>query len=337
MKAAGHAVEVVKPGGYARDVVRIVRHFLHAVEQLHHQRFHGLEAFFHARAFFADLENFLFGFVEHFFDGHALRVECLGGNFVRGGNEFAQDGAFPHDLGIAADVAGTGHKLCEGIEVDQSADFLGLANALQGFKDGDDVGGLAGVDELADGFEHQLVFVPIKIAGNQQVGHTVPGMVVEQQPAQHTGFRFDGVGRYAQLRQLRIAAFIRPIGIVAGRGVDGGIVHGGMSVAQKTMVGYWHDPAVDNLMDKLCLVRGKYQKHSGLAMRRGKKFCPHRGGWQPRMGRVAVQPLGPVSASASAWVRNFIRCSSCRLPVPVPRPGWPGHRLFRCPQCRHGP
>ena len=179
------------------------------------------------------------------------------------------------------------------------------------------------------------MFVPIKIAGNQQVGYAVPGMVVEQQPAQHTGFRFDGVGRHAQLRQLRIAAFIRPIGIVAGRGVDGGIVHGGMSVAQKTMVGYWHDPAVDNLMDKLCLVRGKYQKHSGLAMRRGKKFCPHRDGWRPRMGRVAGQPLGPVSASA--WVRNFIRCSSCRLPVPVPRPGWPGHRLFRCPQCRHGP
>ena len=41
----------------------------------------------------------------------------------------------------------------------------------------------------------------------------IPGAVVQQQAAQHTGLRFNGVGRNAQLRDLVVLA----VAVVYGR------------------------------------------------------------------------------------------------------------------------
>ena len=79
--------------------------------------------------------------------GRPLRVEGVGGDFVAGGHQLAQNRALPHDLGVTADVAGTGHILGQRIEVGQATDFLGLALALQLFEHRDHIGRLAGVDQ----------------------------------------------------------------------------------------------------------------------------------------------------------------------------------------------
>jgi hypothetical protein len=71
LQARRHAVEVVEAGGHARDVVRVVGHLLDAVQQLHDQAVHALEALLHPRAFLADVEDLLLGLVEDLVDGLA--------------------------------------------------------------------------------------------------------------------------------------------------------------------------------------------------------------------------------------------------------------------------
>ena len=207
LHAAGHAVQVVEAARHAGDVVRVVRHLLHAIQQIDHQRIHRLEALLHAGAFFADLEDLLLGFVQNLLDRRALRVEGLGGDLVTGGDQLAQDGALAHDLGITPDVGGAGHELGQLVEVDQPADLFRLAQALQGLEHGDDVGRLGGVDQLGNGLEHQLVLMTVEVAGDEQVGHAIPGVVVQQQAAQHAGLGFDGVRRHTQLRHLPVHRF----------------------------------------------------------------------------------------------------------------------------------
>jgi hypothetical protein len=65
---------------------------------------------------------------------------------------------------------------------------------------------LADIDQSADRAVDQLVLVPIKVARGQEIAHTVPGAVVEQQPAEHARFGLDRMRRDAQLGDLLIGA-----------------------------------------------------------------------------------------------------------------------------------
>ena len=125
LQARCHAVKIDETRRHAGDVVGVVRHLLHAVEQVDHQGVHALEALLHARAFFTDVEDFLFGFVKDLVYRPALGVEGGRGDLVAGGDEFAQDGALAHDLGVAADVAGAGHVLRQVVQISQPPNFLG--------------------------------------------------------------------------------------------------------------------------------------------------------------------------------------------------------------------
>ena len=222
LKTRRHPVQIVKSGRYASDVVRVLRHLLDTVQQVNHQRFHRLEAFLHARAFFADLEDLLLGLVQHLFHRHALGIEGARGDFVAGGNQLAQDGALAHDLGVAADVAGARHVLCQLVQIDQAANLAVLAHGLQGLKHGDHVGRARTIDQLADGLEHQLVLVAVEITRHQQVGDTVPGIVVQQQATQHAGFGLVGMRRHAQLADLAINRFV----VIVRGGEVIGVLHG---------------------------------------------------------------------------------------------------------------
>ncbi|MCY1217862.1 hypothetical protein D9M72_297920 [compost metagenome] len=217
LQARGHLVEVVEARAHARDVVRVLGHLGHAVEQLDHQGIHALEALLHPRAFFADVEDLLLGFVQDLVDRLALRIEGVGGDLVGGGHELAQDGALAHDLGVAPDVARARHVLRERVQVDQPADVVGLAEVLQLLEDRDHVGRLAGIDQPADGRVDQLVLMAVEVAVDQQVAHAVPGAVVQQQAPQHTGFGLDGMRRNAQLRDLAVGRRI-----IVGIGENGG-------------------------------------------------------------------------------------------------------------------
>ena len=221
LQAGGHAVEVVEAGGHTRHVVRVVRHLLHAIQQFHHQGFHRLEALLHARAFLADVEDLLLRLVEDLVHRLALRVEGAGGDVVAGGHQLAQDRPLAHDLGVTADVAGTGHILRQRVQVGQPAHLVALALALQLFIHRDHVGGLGFVDQLAAGGVDQAVLVAVEIAVDQQVADAVPGVVAQQQTSQHAGFGLDRVWRNAQLGHLpvgrRVVVEIRVGSGIAGR------------------------------------------------------------------------------------------------------------------------
>ncbi|MNT28131.1 hypothetical protein D3C72_1637950 [compost metagenome] len=130
LQAAGHAVQIDKAGGNASHIDRVVRHLLHAVEQVDHQGVQRLEALLHARAFLANGKNLLLGLVQHAVHSLALRIEGVGGDLVAGRHQLAQNGALPHDFAIAADIGGAGHILCQLVQIGQPPHFFGLANAL---------------------------------------------------------------------------------------------------------------------------------------------------------------------------------------------------------------
>ena len=105
------AVQVVEPGRHTSDVAGVIRHLLHAVQQLNHKRVHALKALFVALTLLADIEDPLLRLVHNLGHRAALGVECVGGNLVTGADKLAQDGTVTHDLGVTPDIAGTGYVL----------------------------------------------------------------------------------------------------------------------------------------------------------------------------------------------------------------------------------
>jgi hypothetical protein len=204
LESRGHAVQVVKAGGHAGDVVGVVGHLLHTVQQLHHQAVHRLEALLHARAFLADVEHLLLGLVQDALHRTALRIESAGGDLVAGTHQLAQDGALAHDLRVAADVACARDVLRQRVQVRKAAGFVGLAQVLQLLMHRDHIGRAGGVDQRADRGVDQPVLKTVEVAVGQKVADTVPRAVVQQQATQHAGLGFDGVWRNAQLRHLAV-------------------------------------------------------------------------------------------------------------------------------------
>jgi len=85
LQASGHLVEVDEAGAHAGDVFgAVVGQLLDAVQQVDHEAIHGVEALLVAAAFLADLHDLGFGLVQDVRHRAALRVEGVGGDFVRG-------------------------------------------------------------------------------------------------------------------------------------------------------------------------------------------------------------------------------------------------------------
>ena len=105
LKASSQAIEVIKAAGNSGHIVRVVRHLLDPVHEFHHQRLHGLESLLGAGTFFADIEDFLLGFVEDGGDRPPPRVEGTRRNFIAGTHQLAQNAPLTHDLGVAPDIA----------------------------------------------------------------------------------------------------------------------------------------------------------------------------------------------------------------------------------------
>ena len=164
LKARRHAVQVIKTGGHARHVIGVIGHLLDPVHEADDQGVHGLEALAIALALLANIENLLLCLVHDVRDRAALGVKRIGGDFVAGRYQFAQDGSFAHDLGVAADIAGAGHILRQRVEVDQAAHLVAVPLALQVLKHRNDIGRPVGIYQCADGREHETVLVTVKIA-----------------------------------------------------------------------------------------------------------------------------------------------------------------------------
>ena len=76
-----------------------------------------------------------------------MRVERIGGNFIAGRDQLAQDGALANNFSIAPDVAGAWYILSQGVEVAQAAHAFCFALILQLLVHRDDIGRLGVVDQ----------------------------------------------------------------------------------------------------------------------------------------------------------------------------------------------
>ena len=113
LKTGCHTVKIVKPSWHASDFIGVFGHLGDAVKQTDDQSIHALKTFFHARTLFANLEDHFFCFVQNAGDVFALRVKRIGGDFIAGGDQLAQNGTLAHDFCIAPDIGSTGHVLCK--------------------------------------------------------------------------------------------------------------------------------------------------------------------------------------------------------------------------------
>jgi len=175
-----------------------VGHGLDAVEHPGHKNLNGL-----GRAFGAGgLERFELGL------RHADAVEdgaMLAGqidHFTGGAGEAAGQRLVGDELGVAAHRARRACGVGEFVEPHQ-ADALGAALLLQQVEHGDDVGLLAGVDELAGGAEHAADGLVVEVLRGEQVGHLVDEVVVGEQGTDEAGFGFLRPGQGVQQVLLR--------------------------------------------------------------------------------------------------------------------------------------
>ena len=152
----------------------------------------------------ANIEDLLLGLVHDLGHRAALGVESRGGDLITGGHQFAQNRAVAHDFGVTANIAGAGHVLGQRVEVAQAPHFVGAALALQVLKHGNDVGWTVGINQGANGGINQAVLVTVKVAISQDVAHPVPGLVAQQEAANHAGLALNRVRRNAQLRDLAV-------------------------------------------------------------------------------------------------------------------------------------
>jgi hypothetical protein len=209
LQPRGHRVELVEAGANAGDLLgAVLVQLVDTVDQLDHQLVHALEVLAGARALLADAKDPALGVVEDLRDRTALRIECARRDLVARLDELAQHRALANDLGVAADVRRARHALRQRVEVDEAAAVVGLAEPLQLLEDGDDVGGLAGVDERRDDAVDQPVLEAIEVVLDEQVADAVPRAVVEQEAAEDALLGLCRMRRHAQARDVVVAAQI---------------------------------------------------------------------------------------------------------------------------------
>ena len=165
LEAGSRRVEVGIAGGNAGDVARVLRvvQLVHARHDLRSEVVYRYEAVRAARAGLGDLEDLAFRLVEHLGGRLPHGTEREIGDLGADRGEAAHDRALAHDLGVAPDVGGAGRVGGERAQVGLAPDIGQLAAALQALGDGQRVGRLAVLDQLADVLEDGAVVGAVEI------------------------------------------------------------------------------------------------------------------------------------------------------------------------------
>src|SRR5882724_4406073 len=200
------AVEVAVARGNAGDVRRIVLvvQQVDALHDLSEQRLDFHEALTGPGPRLGDLEDLRFGLIEQLTDLLAHAVQSAIGDLGRDLDEFPQDRAFAHDLGVAPDVVGRRRASRERRQVGDTPGLVLVLARFYRLVDSDHVGRLALFDETGNVAENPPVIVPIKVIAADIVAHLVEGAVVDEQPPQHRLLRVDRVRRQLEVEKLGI-------------------------------------------------------------------------------------------------------------------------------------
>ena len=182
------------------------------VDALHHLCQDGLDldqALVAARAGLGDLEHARLGLVEQLPHILAHRVQSGIGDAGAHFDQLPLDGALAHDLGVTPDVVRRWRVLRQRSQIGQPAGLVLVLALLDRLEHRDHVGGPVLLHQLADVAVDAPMVVAVEIAFRENVGDALPGLVVEQQTAQHRLLRLDRMRRDPQLHQLRIVHDLR--------------------------------------------------------------------------------------------------------------------------------
>ena len=149
-----------------------------------------------------DLKNRLLRFIEHLLAGLALRIEHGLMDPGRGLDQLPEHRALADNLGIGPDIGRGRRVIGQRREVPHAAGLIQQLMILQPLGGGDDVGGFPGLRERGKGAEDNPMVVAIKITLLDPLGHLVPGVLVEENSAQHGLLGLNGMRRDFERRGL---------------------------------------------------------------------------------------------------------------------------------------
>ena len=172
---------------------------LDAFDNLRQQGVDVNEAFRVPGPRFGNRKNLPLRLVEQGFRITSERIQRVGSDFIRGGDQLPQYRPFANNFGVALDIGRRWRVRSQFAEVGQPAGTLALARCIQCFGDGDDVGRLGIFKQILDLPENAPVFVPVKVGIRNLIADAIPGLVIQQQAANNGLLRLDGMRRNTQL------------------------------------------------------------------------------------------------------------------------------------------
>jgi hypothetical protein len=136
-----------------------------------------------AGATLRDLEDQPFCLVDEFRRRPPVGCKRAAGNLVADVNQRTLDGAVAKDSCISPGVGSAGRFIGESREVFEAAGGFEFTPLVEVLGNGNDIAGTAGLDEVRNRREGELVILAVEIFRYDDVGNLVPGLRIEHQAA----------------------------------------------------------------------------------------------------------------------------------------------------------
>ncbi len=145
-----------------------------------------------------DFQDSPFGFVEYFVRRPPLRTECDLRDLGARPDETAKHRTFADDLRVRDDVRGVGGVLGEVREVGEPPRRFERSVSVEPFRHGHRIARLPFIAQARDRAEYGTMVIAVEVRGGDDVRDAVPGVVVDQNAAQHCLFGIDRMRRDAK-------------------------------------------------------------------------------------------------------------------------------------------
>jgi len=146
-----------------------------------------------------DLEYLGLSFIEQRFGIPPKRIQRIGGNLVSRRHQLPQHRTLANDLRVTPDIGGRWGIRRKFAEIGEATGLIALPGRIESFGNGNDIRRFGVFQQLADLPENPPVLVAIEIAVRDQIADPVPGLIVEQQAAEHRLLGLDGVRWHTKL------------------------------------------------------------------------------------------------------------------------------------------
>ncbi len=164
MKTGGHAIQIDKTRGETGDIAIGMEQFLDAFQGGLQQgiNFLGTTGF---RALLGNLHDAMFRLINQLHGCPPLGAETTFRNLLGGRNQIAQGCPLFHNLGIGANIGGTGCVAGQLCKIREPTRGIQLAVGRQLISHGNNIHRLSGLGQFGDLPEYQAVVRAVEICG----------------------------------------------------------------------------------------------------------------------------------------------------------------------------